>query len=180
MLRSFQSGTVHHQKDEFLNAASLLHSATEEHVRSADERWAASIAPECDGVNWLLCVFSSPGVFPYEAATQRHNAVADSLFPPLIAFWRNGRFRRSTQPGQILLLHGKAARISAMSSTNRRFKQRCREPFSSSQAGKEPLSTSRFFVTIASPFFVDTSIPVAQTVRHSSIRPSLNSDWAQA
>ena len=46
--------------------------------------------------------------------------------------------------------------------------------------GNEPLSSSKFFVTIASPFFVDTSIPVAQTVRHSSIRPSLCSDWAQA
>jgi len=46
--------------------------------------------------------------------------------------------------------------------------------------GNESFSASRFFVTMASPFFVDTSMPVAQTVRHSSIRPSLCSDWAQA
>jgi hypothetical protein len=48
------------------------------------------------------------------------------------------------------------------------------------EAGSEPFKSSKFFVTIASPFFVDTSMPVAQTVRHSSIRPSLWSDWARA
>lgn len=50
----------------------------------------------------------------------------------------------------------------------------------SGQAGSELFSISRFFVTIASPFFVDTSMPVTDTARHSSIRPSLCSDCARA
>jgi len=42
--------------------------------------------------------------------------------------------------------------------------------------GSESFNASRFFVTMASPFFVETSMPVAQTVRHSSRRPSFWSD----
>ena len=34
--------------------------------------------------------------------------------------------------------------------------------------GSESFNASRFFVTMASPFFVDMSMPVAQTARHSS------------
>lgn len=42
--------------------------------------------------------------------------------------------------------------------------------------GSDCFNASRFLVTMASPFFVDTSIPMAQTVRHSSRPPSLWSD----
>lgn len=46
--------------------------------------------------------------------------------------------------------------------------------------GTELFIASRFFVTIASPFFVETSMPVAMTVRHSSRQLSLWSDCASA
>ena len=42
--------------------------------------------------------------------------------------------------------------------------------------GSESFNASRFFVTMASPFFVDMSMPVAQTARHSSRHPILWSD----
>jgi hypothetical protein len=45
---------------------------------------------------------------------------------------------------------------------------------------KFPFSISRLFVTIISPFVVEMSMPVVQTVRHSSIRPSFSSDCARA
>ena len=45
-----------------------------------------------------------------------------------------------------------------------------------SHDGSASFNVSRFFVTMASPFFVETSMPVAQTVRHSSRRPSFWSD----
>ncbi len=38
----------------------------------------------------------------------------------------------------------------------------------SGQTGSIPFSISRFFVTMASPLLVETSMPVAQTARHSS------------
>ena len=44
--------------------------------------------------------------------------------------------------------------------------------------GSESFNASRFFVTMASPFFVETSMPVAQTVRHSSNRSSFWRDCA--
>lgn len=46
--------------------------------------------------------------------------------------------------------------------------------------GSELFIASKFFVTIASPFFVETSMPVTMTVRHSSSWFKVRSDCANA
>ena len=78
---------MHLQQDEFLNALPPSYSATEKHVGSAEEGWAA---PECAGLYPLLTVLVSVACFS-ESATQRRNAVADFSLPAAdsrIALWR--------------------------------------------------------------------------------------------
>ena len=92
MWRFFQSGTVHRQKDEFLNTAPSIPFGDRNACEIGWREWAAPVAPERVDLYLPLTVPVSVAC-SFEAATQRRNAAMPSqalCSQPLILGWRSG------------------------------------------------------------------------------------------